>query len=102
MKQFYNLVHDPNTKLEHYVNGVFAKELVRINDEGMARFRLVDNNTKVFYLKQSENNKIVIETYVSAKTILVLNRLFDKEFARMMHSKKETENQMVRDIFGDI
>lgn len=104
LKHFYNMLTEPSVKLEHKVNGVFAKEVVKYHKEGdvVAKFRLLDNTTKVFFFRTSIHNSLVIETFVSAKTILLLNRLYDKEFMTRLKHEREAENKKVREIFGTI
>lgn len=98
LKAFYSHLQHVDAKLEHYVNGVFAKELVITTASNKTIFRLVDNATKVFFLTLGDQN-VVIETYVSPKTLLLMNRLYDKEFDKRLKTKKEAEHQEIREVF---
>lgn len=101
LKQFYFLIQEPDIQLYHYVNGVFAKEMVHEKGLLLMRFRLVDNESKIhFFKKDGRNNNMMVETYVSLKTAALMNRLFDKQFTKMLIQKKEAENKDMKQIFA--
>lgn len=96
---FYDSLHDTNRQLYHYVNGVFTKELIVSGIGATVKFKLTENENGLIYHKKSGNSVILIELTVSTKTAALMNRLFDKEFHKMLIIKRELENKEFKELF---
>jgi hypothetical protein len=99
LKYFYNIISQPETQLSHYVNGEFVKVLRCKTEQKEIKFVLKNSGGKVFFYKKEPGDNVLIETYVSAKTALILNRVFDKEFLKTIVKMKEEDMELIRSMF---
>lgn len=99
---FIHNIKSDNKEMYHFVNGVFAKELIIHEDDFIVKFTLVDNETKVIYHKEGAKSSVYIERHVSASTASHMNKIFDNEFAKLLIIKKEHNNKIIKELFTKI
>lgn len=96
---FLHYLKSDKKDMSHFVNGIFAKELVVTEIDHKIKFILVENETKVIFHKYGTTKSVYIEKHVSAKTASHMNKLYDKEFAKLLIVRNEHNNKVIKELF---